>query len=90
HFRHHSHDNPLIHVGIQDITAHVDFSAVGHAAEEAGFTVESFTTQAHFLLSHGLLDIAERLHSLETSQQVKTLTMPTEMGEMFKVMILSK
>ncbi len=50
HYRHHSHSNPLMLVGIQDITAHVDFTAVAEAAIAAKLDVLGFTTQANFLL----------------------------------------
>lgn len=90
HYRHHSLDDPLQFVGIQDVTAHVDFTAVGEAATAAGFEVAHYSNQAKFLLEHGLLDMAKSDHTMEVSQQIKTLTLPTEMGEMFKVMVLKK
>lgn len=91
HFRHHSHDDPLHYIGIQDITAHVDFTLVGDAAAECGFQVTSFSNQAQFLLQTGLIELlASQPQDLALNQQVKTLTMPQEMGEMFKVMVLEK
>jgi SAM-dependent MidA family methyltransferase len=95
HFRHHAHTDPLIHVGIQDITAHVDFTAVAEAALVADLHVAGYTTQAHFLLSCGLTEMlanddmpmAERMAA---NHQIQILTSPAEMGELFKVMALTK
>lgn len=86
HFQHHAHSNPLILTGIQDITAHVDFTLVANAAVDAGFQVTGFTNQAAFLLNCGLLEQANESHARE----IKQLTLPTEMGELFKVMALTK
>lgn len=94
HFRHHAHDNPLILCGLQDITAHVDFTLIAENAVKLGMQVSGFTTQAFFLVACGLLTlINEKLTTTEQltiSQQIKKLTLPTEMGELFKVMALSK
>lgn len=96
HYRHHVHDDPLVLVGLQDITAHVDFTALAEAATEAGLAVAGYTTQAHFLLGCGLLQLLERagegnrLTHLSMAQQVKRLTLPNEMGELFKVLVLTK
>ncbi len=88
------HDNPLIYPGLQDITFHVDFTEVAEAGFDAGFKVAGFTTQAHFLMSTGLLEhIPTDLpvtEQLKLAQQIKTLTLPDEMGEVFKVIALSK
>ena len=96
HYRHRAHADPLILVGLQDITAHVDFTAIAHAAVGAGLDVAGYTAQAHFLLGCGLAELAElepegevRRH-LDTTQQIKKLTQPNEMGELFKVIALSK
>ncbi len=96
HFQHHRHDNPLIYPGIQDITAHVDFSALARTGLENGLQLEGFTTQAHFLINGGLMDIAQRfdtenmLEYARIAQQIKHLTLPEEMGELFKVILLSR
>lgn len=92
HYHHRSHPNPYINVGLQDITAHVDFSALARAAGETGLSVLGFTTQASFLLSLGILDLIEpemrgnTANTIKLGQQVKKLTLPSEMGELFKVM----
>jgi SAM-dependent MidA family methyltransferase len=95
HYRHRAHADALILPGLQDITAHVDFTAIGEAALKAGMAVRGYTNQASFLLSLGLTDyLAEAggdlRAQLELANQVKRLTMPGEMGELFKVMALGK
>lgn len=96
HYRHRVHDNPLVLVGLQDITAHVDFTAVARAASKAGLSVLGYTSQAAFLLASGLDEIVAgsdpektRQH-LELTQQIKKLTLPSEMGELYKVIALGR
>ncbi len=96
-FQHRVHDNPLLYPGLQDVTADVDFDALADAAEAVGFELCGMTTQATFLLNHGLIDVAERLAAsaattdrLAIAQQVKSLTLPNEMGERFKAVLLSQ
>lgn len=96
HFRHHVHDDPLILTGIQDLTAWVDFNAVAEAAANAGLDVAGYSAQAQFLLGGGL-DVEMREFAslpltaqLELSGQIKTLTLPAEMGEHFKCMALRR
>lgn len=93
HYRHYAHTDPLIYPGLQDITAHVDFSAVAHAASDCGFAVSGFASQANFLLACDILggvSSANQQQSMRESQQLQTLLMPAEMGELFKVMALNK
>jgi SAM-dependent MidA family methyltransferase len=96
HFRHHAHDDPLVLPGIQDLTAWVDFSAVADAAAAQGLDVIGYTPQAQFLLAGGLDAVLADFSSLpareqmELSRQVKTLTLPGEMGERFKCIALGK
>ena len=95
HYRHRSHDNPFLYPGLQDITAHVDFTAVAQAADDAGMQVAGYTSQAFFLIANGLENFLQDVDVnspdyMRLTQQVKTLTMPGEMGELFKVMALSK
>lgn len=96
HFRHRFHEDALARVGLQDITAWVDFTAVAEAAEACGLEVAGYTTQAHFLIGCGLeefvadvsrLDVVERVN---LSRQAMMLTLPGEMGERFKVIALAK
>lgn len=94
HYRHRVHNDPYLYVGLQDITAHVDFTALARCAVDSGLSLLGFTTQASFLLSLGILDIIEpdmfgnTTDAIRLSQEVKKLTLPSEMGELFKVMIV--
>lgn len=95
HYQHRAHNDPYFWPGLQDITAHVDFTAVATAATAAGFNVSVYTNQANFLLNCGITELAahEKLSTIEaytTSQAVKKLLLPSEMGELFKVMALTK
>jgi len=96
HFRHHAHNDPLILPGVQDLTAWVDFSSVAVAAVAQGFDIAGYSAQAQFLMAGGLEDEMQGIASLpleqqvQLSQQVKTLTLPGEMGERFKCIALRK
>jgi SAM-dependent MidA family methyltransferase len=98
HFRHHAHDQPLVYAGLQDITAHVDFTAMADAALEGGLEVLGYTSQARFLLNAGLPDVMEdaragtegrpgRYADLAAVQQ---LVSEAEMGELFKVLAIGR
>lgn len=93
-YQHRVHPDPFIYPGLQDITAFVDFDAFGDAAIAAGFSIAGLAAQADFLMRNGLLDLMpaglNELQQLEFSQQVKSLTLPGEMGEKFKVIALQK
>ena len=91
HYRHRAHDDPFLYPGLQDITAWVDFSACAEAAAAAGLTVAGFTTQAQFLLSTLAAEpprAAVDAPSLRELSALKTLVLPGEMGERFKVLLL--
>ena len=95
HYQHLAHADPFFYPGLQDITAHVDFTSVAESAFQHGFKIAGFTTQAHFLMGCGVLEHAHDPEAaietqLKMAQQIKTLTLPDEMGETFKVMALSK
>jgi len=77
--------DPLVAVGLKDITAHVNFTAMALAAQDAGLQVLGYTTQAHFLINCGLLPIMERLPQAQRAIAAK-LIMEHEMGELFKVL----
>jgi SAM-dependent MidA family methyltransferase len=97
HYRHRAHDDPFLYPGLQDITAWVDFSACADAAAAAGLTVAGFTTQGQFL-AHGLTalpaplapSLAIDLATPRAQSALKTLLLPGEMGERFKVLLLRK
>jgi SAM-dependent MidA family methyltransferase len=96
HFRHRFHDDPLINVGVQDIGAWVDFTAVAEAAVAAELSVAGFATQAHFLIGNGLEQLLapvegqELAARVQLNRQAMLLTLPGEMGERFKVIGLSR
>ncbi|WP_424947713.1 class I SAM-dependent methyltransferase [Candidatus Spongiihabitans sp.] len=111
HYQHIAHDNPFYFPGIQDMTAHVDFSAIAAAGQDAGLQVMGYCGQGGFLLSLGLLEnfaamqnnamqnnatanpqSLARSHTLAhtLAQEIKTLTLPHQMGELFKVITLAK
>ncbi len=91
-YRHRAHDNPFLWPGLQDITAHVDFTRVAEAASNAGLSLSGYNSQAGFLLGCGVLDYFEQpINSMDNidqfnlQQQFKQLTLPSEMGEIIKV-----
>lgn len=96
HYRHHAHPDPLILAGLQDITSHVDFTSLAQSAVDSGLDVMGYTSQAHFLLGNGLADMIGETNPedirpyMEITQQVKKLTLPSEMGELFKVIALGR
>jgi SAM-dependent MidA family methyltransferase len=88
HYRQRAHGDVFLYPGLQDITAHVDFTAVAEAAVAAGFELAGYTPQAHFLLALGIASLAET--GMDAAQQVKLLTLPEEMGERFKAIGFTK
>lgn len=96
HYRHHAHDDPFFLPGLQDITAHVDFTAVAERAIDSGAHLLGYTSQAHFLINCGITELLsatspENLRDyLPLSAQLQKLTSPAEMGELFKVIALGK
>ncbi len=92
-YRHRCHDDPLALPGLQDITAHVDYTALAEVGYEAGLDCLGFTTQASFLLGAGLLECVSEAAIAEDpalSRELQTLLMPGAMGESFKVMALGR
>ncbi|SDV50332.1 class I SAM-dependent methyltransferase [Chitinasiproducens palmae] len=96
HYRHRSHDAPLFLPGLQDITAHVDFTFVAEAAVAAGASLYGYTSQARFLLDAGILDALAALDPsdaaryLPAANAVQKLLSEAEMGELFKVIAFGK
>jgi SAM-dependent MidA family methyltransferase len=94
HFKQRAHDDPYINVGVQDITAWVDFTRVAEAALTAGLDVAGFCTQAAFLLATGIEALtAEAVGTVEHARragEARRLLMPGEMGESFKAMALTR
>ncbi len=96
HYRQHVHDDPFFLPGLQDITAHVDFTAIAAAGLQAGMKLAGFTTQAQFLLNCGITALLEQASPeqpavyLPQVAAVQKLLSPAEMGELFKVMALTR
>ncbi len=96
HYRHHAHDDPFYLPGLQDITAHVDFTAIAEAGIEHGLNLLGYTSQAHFLLNCGITDLLAETPPEQASTylplaaQVQKLLSPAEMGELFKAIALGK
>ena len=88
HYRQRAHGDPFLYPGLQDITAHVDFTAVAEAGTSSGLELAGYTTQAHFLMALGVAGLAGT--DMRAAQQVKLLTLPEEMGERFKAIGFSK
>jgi len=90
HYRQHAHADPFWLPGLNDLTAHVDFSAMAEAAQEAGLQVLGYTSQAHFLLNCGLLDRLQEDHTPMRSSAAHRLISEAEMGELFKVLAVGR
>jgi SAM-dependent MidA family methyltransferase len=96
HFQHRAHADPFFLPGLQDISSHVDFSAVAHAGRDAGLELMGYTTQAHFLINLGITDLMARTPPADTTAylplaaQAQKLLGPAEMGELFKVLALGR
>ena len=100
HYRHRAHPDPYYWPGLQDVTAHVDFTSIAEAGFDAGLEVAGYCTQAAWLMDAGLLDLlaAEQPADLtqadaawvRTQHAVQTLLSPAEMGEFFKVILLTR
>ena len=95
HYRHHSHDDPFWLPGLNDITAHVDFSTVAEAGDQEGLDLLGYTSQGAYLLQAGLLDQLAALERgtpayLRAVVALQKLIQPHEMGELFKVIALGR
>ena len=94
HYRHHAHPDPFYLPGLQDITAHVDFTAMALAAQDAGLDVLGYMNQASFLIAAGIGDLllrydpADPKRYLPQANAVQKLLSPAEMGELFKVLVV--
>jgi SAM-dependent MidA family methyltransferase len=96
HYRHHVHGDPFYLPGLQDVTAHVDFSALARAATDAGLDVLGYASQAQFLVNCGITDLlaaenpADAKRYLPVAAAAHKLLSPAEMGELFKVLAVGK
>ncbi len=92
HYQHYTHDDPFYLPGLQDITAHVNWTSIIRDAEALNLEIELFDNQANFLMQEDIITLASKLtlEPIVLSQQLQKLLMPHEMGELFKVLILDK
>ncbi|WP_343721734.1 class I SAM-dependent methyltransferase [Herbaspirillum seropedicae] len=96
HYRHHAHTDPFYWPGLQDITAHVDFTAMAVAAVEEGAEVLAYTSQGAFLLNAGIGELLLRTSPEDSARYLplangmQKLISPAEMGELFKVLAIGK
>lgn len=96
HYRHHAHPDPFYLPGLQDVTAHVDFSAMARAAAESGLEMLCYASQAAFLLQAGIAELLMRTDPaaarsyLPQANAVQKLVSPAEMGELFKVLVVGR
>jgi SAM-dependent MidA family methyltransferase len=96
HARHRAHGDPFARPGEEDITAHVDFSALARAARDAGLDVLGYATQAQFLVNCGITEVLAEanvenaLHYAPIAAEAQKLLSPAEMGELFKVLAVGK
>jgi SAM-dependent MidA family methyltransferase len=96
HYRHHAHDDPFYLPGLQDITSHVDFSAIADGAASLGLALLGYSTQAHFLINCGITGILAQVspehprHYLPLVNQLQKLVSPAEMGELFKAIAFGR
>lgn len=96
HYQHYAHSDPLINVGLQDITAHVNFTAIAEAGITQGLALHGYCNQAQFLMNCGMLDLlaqtspSDVLTYAPMAAAVQKLMSPAEMGELFKVIAFTK
>jgi SAM-dependent MidA family methyltransferase len=96
HYRHRAHHDPFFYPGLQDITTHVDFSALAAAAANTGLDVLGYTNQAQFLINCGITGLLAEVDATDVTRyaplaaQAQMLLSPTEMGELFKVIALGR
>ncbi|HKA43368.1 MAG TPA: SAM-dependent methyltransferase [Burkholderiales bacterium] len=96
HYRHRAHDDPYFRPGLQDITSHIDFSAIAQAAQTAGLDLLGYASQAQFLVNCGITDVLAETppddlaaYSPQAGQAQKLMS-PSEMGELFKVIAFGR
>jgi len=94
HYRNVAHEDPLSNLGIQDISASVDFSQLADVALQRNIEVGFFTSQSDFLINAEILGVIESVIDeglkMRLTQEVKQLLLPNQMGEVFKCMLLNK
>jgi SAM-dependent MidA family methyltransferase len=94
HYRNTAHENPFINLGVQDISASVEFTLLAEKALEEQLEVGLFTSQSDFLINGNILGELDKIEDdtlrMELTQEIKQLLMPSQMGQTFKCMMLYK
>ncbi|HTR05662.1 MAG TPA: SAM-dependent methyltransferase [Paraburkholderia sp.] len=96
HYRHRAHGDPFLYPGLQDITAHVEFTGIAEAGVEAGADLLGYTSQARFLMNAGITEVLGEIDPrdpqrfLPAANAVQKLVSEAEMGELFKVIAFSR
>jgi SAM-dependent MidA family methyltransferase len=96
HYQHYAHTNPLLNVGLQDITAHVNFTGIAYSGLNNGLQLRGFCSQAQFLMNCGILDLMAQVSPTDMASYAplaaaaQKLLSPAEMGDLFKVIAFSK
>lgn len=96
HYQHYAHSEPLINIGLQDVTAHVDFTGIAQAGVNNGLQLSGFCSQAQFLMNCGILDEMSKVSPHDMARYAplaaaaQKLLSPAEMGDLFKVIVLTK
>ena len=96
HYQHYAHTNPLLNIGLQDITAHVNFTGIAYAGVNNGLKLSGFCSQAQFLMNCGILDLMAVVSPIDMASYAplaaaaQKLLSPAEMGDLFKVIAFSK
>ncbi|MCX7186451.1 MAG: SAM-dependent methyltransferase [Methylophilales bacterium] len=96
HYQHYAHTDPLLNIGLQDITAHVNFSSIAYAGVDNGLQLSGFCSQAQFLMNCGILELMARVSPSDMARYTplaaaaQKLLSPAEMGDLFKVIAFSK
>ena len=94
HYRNTAHENPFLNLGVQDISASVEFTLLAEKALEEHLEVGLFTSQSDFLINGNILGELDKIEDdtlrMELTQEIKQLLMPSQMGQTFKCMMLYK
>lgn len=89
-YQHLAHSDPFVYPGLQDITAHVDFTALAQAGIDSGLELNGYCSQAAFLLNCGIMERLNETHDITQQSKIKKLIAPQHMGDSFKVMAFSR
>lgn len=96
HYRHRAHADPFLYPGLQDLTTHVDFSALAKSAASAGLELLGYASQSNFLVNCGITEVLDRTDPADVKRYAplasaaQKLLSPAEMGELFKVLCIGR